>query len=182
MVIDTSDRLIELRVENKRLKEQVASLEDKIMALVGMVNIEASGSADKKNVLNDLLLNIINSTTDQLNVVTPRFDSFFANELKRITERDIPVLLITRDRGVLSKKETPLYDDLKNTRGISIINNPHVNFLLVFNTEQAIFSGGFMDKEELSKSILIVTSVKEKQKLRLIAEIFSSMLPTFMRK
>jgi hypothetical protein len=76
----------------------------------------------------------------------------------------------------------PTYDDLKNAQGISIINNPHVNFLLVFNTEQAVFSGGFLDKEELSKSILIVTSVKEKQKLRLIAEIFSSMLPTFMRK
>jgi len=152
------------------------------MSLVGMINIESSGGPEKKNMLNDLLMNIINSTKEQLNIITPKFDSFYANELKRVTERGIPVLLITRDRGTLHKKEFPLYDDLKNTQGISIINNPNVNFLLVFNTSQAIFSGGFLNKEELSKSILIVTSVKEKQKLRLIAEIFSKMLPTFMRK
>ncbi len=152
------------------------------MSLVGMINIESSGGPDKKNMLNDLLMNIINSTKEQLNIITPKFDSYYAKELKRVTERGIPVLIVTKDRGTLHKKEFPIYDDLKNTQGISIINNPNVNFLLIFNTSQAIFSGGFLDKEELSKSILIVTSVKEKQKLRLIAEIFSTMLPTFMRK
>ncbi len=147
-----------------------------------MINIETSGDPSKKNLLNDLLMNIINSTKDQLNIITPKFDKFYANELKRVPERGAPVLMITRERGTLHKKEFPVYDDLKNTQGISIINNPSVNFLLVFNSTQAIFSGGMLDKEELSKSILIVTTVKEKQKLRLIAEIFSSMLPTFMRK
>ncbi len=147
-----------------------------------MINIETSGDPSKKNLLNDLLMNIINSTKDQLNIITPKFDKFYANELKRVPERGTPVLMITRERGTLHKKEFPVYDDLKNTQGISIINNPSVNFLLVFNSTQAIFSGGMLDKEELSKSILIVTTVKEKQKLRLIAEIFSSMLPTFMRK
>ncbi len=147
-----------------------------------MINIETSGDPSKKNLLNDLLMNIINSTKEQLNIITPKFDKFYANELKRVPERGAPVLMITRERGTLNKKEFPIYDDLKNTQGISIINNPSVNFLLVFNSTQAIFSGGMLDKEELSKSILIVTTVKEKQKLRLIAEIFSSMLPTFMRK
>ncbi|MFX1388081.1 MAG: hypothetical protein ACFE9M_12765, partial [Promethearchaeota archaeon] len=71
---------------------------------------------------------------------------------------------------------------LKLTQGISVINNPNVKFLLVFNTEQAIYAGGSLDKEELTKSILIVTKIQEKAKLRLIAEIFSLMLPTFMRK
>jgi len=169
-------------VENKKLKEQIASLEDKIMTLVGMVNIESSGGADKKNVLNDLLMNLINSTKDQLNIVTPRIDSFYAKELKRVIDRGIPVLLITNDRGELSKKDIPIYDDLKLTQGISVINNPNVRFLLVFNTEQAIYSGGTLDKEELSKSILIVTKIQEKSKLRTVAEIFSLMLPTFMRK
>ena len=169
-------------MENKKLKEQIASLEDKIMTLVGMVNIESSGGADKKNVLNDLLMNLINSTKDQLNIVTPRIDSFYAKELKRVIDRGIPVLLITNDRGELSKKDIPIYDDLKLTQGISVINNPNVRFLLVFNTEQAIYSGGTLDKEELSKSILIVTKIQEKSKLRTVAEIFSLMLPTFMRK
>ncbi|UCD01657.1 MAG: hypothetical protein JSV23_01130 [Promethearchaeota archaeon] len=179
-----SDRLIELRVENKRLKEQINNLENKIMSLVGMFSIESSGGTEKKNVLNDLLLNLINSTKgqDQINIVTPRVDSFYAKELKRLVDRGIPVLLITNDRSDIPKSYIPIYDDLKQTQGISIINNPNVKFLLVFNTEQAVYAGGSLDKEELSKSILIVTKIQEKTKLRIIAEIFSLMLPTFMRK
>ncbi|MFX1304781.1 MAG: hypothetical protein ACFFBV_03420 [Promethearchaeota archaeon] len=177
-----SDRLIELRVENKRLKEQITNLENKIMSLVGMFSIESSGGADKKNVLNDLLLNLINSTKDQLNIVTPRVDSFYAKELKRVVERGIPVLLIINDRSEIPKNYMPIYDDLKQTQGISVINNPNVKFLLLFNVEQAVYAGGSLDKEELSKSILIATKIQEKSKLRMIAEIFSLMLPTFMRK
>ncbi|MFX1591931.1 MAG: hypothetical protein ACFFCL_04485, partial [Promethearchaeota archaeon] len=176
------DRIVELRVQNKRLQQQITNLENKILSLVGMVDIESSGGAEKKNVLNDLLINIINDTQDQLNIVTPRIDGFYANELKKVVERGIPILLITNDRSDISKDYIPIYDDLKLTQGISIINNPNVKYLLVFNTEQAIYSGGSLDKEELSKSILIVTKIQEKTKLRMIAEIFSLMLPTFMRR
>ncbi|MFX1385996.1 MAG: hypothetical protein ACFE9M_02165 [Promethearchaeota archaeon] len=171
-----------MRVQNKRLQQQITNLENKILSLVGMVDIESSGGAEKKNVLNDLLMNIINDTQDQLNIVTPRIDGFYANELKKVVERGIPILLITNDRSDIPKDYIPIYDDLKLTQGISIINNPNVKYLLVFNTEQAIYSGGSLDKEELSKSILIVTKIQEKTKLRMIAEIFSLMLPTFMRR
>jgi len=174
--------MLQLRIENKKLRAQITDLEKKIMTLVGMVNIESSGGAEKKNVLNDLLINLINSTNDQLNIITPRIDSFYAKELKRAVERGIPVLLITNDRSDIPKNYMPIYDDLKLTQGISVINNPNVKFLLVFNTDQAVYAGGSLDKEELSKSILIVTKIQEKTKLRMIAEIFSLMLPTFMRK
>jgi hypothetical protein len=73
------------------------------------------------------------------------------------------------------------YDLLSNTPGISVINNPNVRYLLVFNTDKAIYSGGSLDRKELSESVLIVTMIKERQKLRKIAEIFSAMLPSFMR-
>jgi hypothetical protein len=149
---------------------------------VGMVDIKSSGGAEKKNVLNDDLRNLFNSTKDQLNLVTPRIDDFYAKELKRLVDRGIPVLLITNDRGELPKKYVPIYDDIKLTQGISVINNPNVKFLLAFNTDQAIYSGGSLDREELSQSILIVTKIQEKTKLKMIAEIFSLMLPTFMRK
>jgi len=181
-VISQTDRLLELRIENKKLKQQIASLEEKIMSLVGMVKIESSGGVDKKNVLNDLLINLINSTNDQLNIVTPRIDEFYAKELIRAVERGIPVLLITNDRSEIPKNYIPIYDNLKITQGINVINNPNVKYLLAFNTKQAIYAGGSLDKEELSRSILITTTIKEKTKLKLIAEIFSLMLPTFMRK
>ncbi|MHA2036917.1 MAG: hypothetical protein ACW98X_10810 [Promethearchaeota archaeon] len=175
-------RIIELRVENKKLKQEIASLENKILSLVGMFNIESSGGQDKKNVLNDQLLNLIGSTKEQLNIVTPKIDEFYVRELKKLTQKGIPILLITNDRADLPKSYRSIYDDLKITEGISIINNPNVRFLLLFNTTQAIYSGGSLDKEELAKSILIITTIQEKAKLRKIAEIFSLMLPTFMRK
>ncbi|MFW9773889.1 MAG: hypothetical protein ACFFEO_17185 [Candidatus Thorarchaeota archaeon] len=177
-----SDRLLELRVENKKLKQEITKLEEKILTLVGMFNIESSGSQTNKNLLNDQLLNLIASTNEQLNVVTPKIDEIYANELKKVAQKGIPVLLITNDRTDLPKQYRPIYDDLKITEGISIINNPNVRFLLLFNTEQAVYSGGSLDKEELSKSILIITTIQEKAKLRKIAEIFSFMLPSFMRK
>lgn len=178
----SDSRIIELRVENKKLKQEIASLENKILSLVGMFNIESSGGQDKRNILNDQLLNLIASTKEQLNIVTPKIDEFYSRELKKLTQKGIPILLITNDRADLPKSYRAIYDDLKITEGISIINNPNVRFLLLFNTTQALYSGGSLDKEELAKSILVITTIQEKAKLRKVAEIFSLMLPTFMRK
>ena len=169
-------------MENKRLNQEISSLETKILSLVGMFTIESSGGQENKNVLNDQLVNLIGSTKEQLNIVTPKIDGFYANQLKKVVQKGIPVLLITNDRGDLHKSDRPIYDDLKMTEGISIINNPNVRFLLLFNATQAIYAGGSLNREELSRSILIITTIQEKAKLRKVAKIFSSMLPTFMRK
>ncbi len=177
-----SDRILELRTENQRLKQQVQSLENKVLSLVGMVRFESSGGAEKKNVLNEHLLELISNTKTQLNIVSTKIDKFYATELKRLTQRGVAVLLIMNDRGNIPQAHQQVYDDLKLTPGIKIINNPNVRYLLVFNSEEAIYSGGSLDKDDLEKSILIVSIIKEASKLRKIAEIFSLMLPSFMRK
>jgi len=176
-----SDRIIELRTENSRLKNEVQNLENKILSLVGMINLKSSGGSVGKNILNEQLIALIISTKQQLNIVSPKIDRFYANELKKLTQKDIPILLITNDRGSIPKDFQEVYDDLKATPGVNIINNPNVRYLLVFNSEEAIYSGGSLVKEELEKSILIITSIREAAKLRKIAEIFSLMLPSFMR-
>ncbi|MBY9010663.1 MAG: hypothetical protein KGD74_12420 [Candidatus Lokiarchaeota archaeon] len=176
-----SDRIIELRVENNRLKNEVQNLENKVLSLVGMISLEPSGGPERKNVLNEHLINLITSTSIQLNIVSPKIDKFYSIELKKLTEKGIPILIITNDRGSIPKIYQEIYDDLKKTSGISIINNPNVRYLLIFNAEEGIYSGGSLDKEELEKSILIITRIKESAKLRKIAEIFSLMLPSFMR-
>ncbi|HEY0088850.1 MAG TPA: hypothetical protein VGB37_08400 [Candidatus Lokiarchaeia archaeon] len=180
---DQQDRIQELRIENKKLKQQVEDFEKRVLNLVGNVTIESSGEGENKEFLNEALLDLIhNTSSDQLNIVTPKIDSFYATELKLVANRGIPVLLITKDRHLLTDKDAKkIYDDLKGTAGISIINNPNVRYLLIFNTEKAVYSGGSMDKEELSQSVLIVTIIKETTSLRKIAEIFSTMLPSFMR-
>jgi hypothetical protein len=177
-----SDRLIELRVENQRLKDQVHDLENKILSLVGMINLETSGGPEKKNFLNDKLVELIANAKQQLNIVTPKIDKFYANELKNLAKKGIAILIIMNDRGTIPKLYQEVYDELKLIQTIKIINNPNVRYLLVFDTEQAIYSGGALDKEELERSILIATFIKETAKLRKIAEIFSLMLPSFMRK
>jgi hypothetical protein len=176
-----SDRIIELRRENSRLKNEVQNLENKILSLVGMVNLKSSGGSEGKNILNELLINLIISTKQQLSIVSPKIDRFYANELQKLTQKGIPILIITNDRGGIPKDFQEVYDDLKATSGVNIINNPNVRYLLVFNSEEGIYSGGSLVKEELEKSILIITSIREAAKLRKIAEIFSLMLPSFMR-
>ena len=177
-----SDRITELRTENLRLKGQVEDLENKILTLVGMISLEPSGEGKNKELLNDKLIEFINTTTDQLNIVTPKVDRFYSVELKKIVEKGIPILLITGDRSTLDKSYRQFYDDLKKNPAIQILNNPNVKYLLMFNTEKAIYSGGSLDKDVLSSSILIATTIIEKSKIRLIAEIFSAMLPSFMRQ
>lgn len=176
-----SDRINELRIENRRLKIQVEDLENKILALVGKISLDSSGVGENKNLLNEKLIEFINTTSDQLNIVSPKIDRFYTIELKKVAERGIPILIITRDRRLLIKSYQEFFDELKNTPGISVITNPNVRYLLIFNTEKAIYSGGSLDKDELSSSVLIATTIREIRKIRTIAEIFSKMLPSFMR-
>ncbi|MFX1257956.1 MAG: hypothetical protein ACFFAN_08860 [Promethearchaeota archaeon] len=173
---------MELRIENKKLKSQIEDLEQKILTIVGRFQIESSGEGKNKNLLNEKILEFIDTTPDQLNIVSPKIDAFYIEELKKATKRGIPVLLITRDRRLMPDKNYKKnYDELKNIQGISVINNPNVTYLLIFNSEQALYSGGSLDKEEIDNSVLIVTTIKETQSLRKIAKIFSMMLPSFMR-
>ena len=163
------------------MKNQVEEFELKLISLVGNIELESSGEGDNKDYLHNLLIEFINETQDQVNIVTPKIDQFYTNELQKIAQKGIPILLITTDRRLLSKPYQKIYDELTDTPGISVINNPNVKYLLVFNTDRAIYSGGALDREELSQSVLIVTIIKESAKLRKIAEIFSAMLPSFMR-
>jgi len=176
-----SDSNFVLRIENDKLKKKVENLENKVLSLVGLISLESSGDLKHKNVLNEILINLITSTSSQLNIVSPKIDRFYSIELKKLTEKGVSILIITNDRGNIPKIYQEFYDDLKQTSGISIINNPNVRYLLIFNAEEAIYSGGSLDKGELEKSILIITRIKEGAKLRKIAEIFRLMLPSFMR-
>ncbi|MBD3194390.1 MAG: hypothetical protein GF317_04995 [Candidatus Lokiarchaeota archaeon] len=176
-----SDRLVELRVENLRLKKQVENLEAKILNLVGNIEINSTGGPDSQNLINNEILGIISKTTDQINVLTPKVDKFYANELIKLSQQGIAVLIITNDRSNIPDDFKEYFDQLKAAAGINVVTNPKVKYLLLFNTEEALYSGGSLVRKELEESILIVTKIKESSKLRKITEIFSLLLPSFMR-
>jgi len=64
--------------------------------------------------LNQHLIELIYSTNSQLNIVSPKIDQFYANEIKRLVQKGIPVLIITNDRGSIPKGYQDAYDDLKS--------------------------------------------------------------------
>ncbi|MFW9939049.1 MAG: hypothetical protein ACFFD5_15495, partial [Candidatus Thorarchaeota archaeon] len=90
-----SDRLLELRIENQRLKEQVQDLESKVLSLVGMTHLESSGGQQKKDLLNQHIIELIYSTDTHLNIVSPKIDRFYTTEIKNLGQKGIPVLIIT---------------------------------------------------------------------------------------
>ncbi len=102
-MIDLSERIIELRVENDRLRREVQKLENKVLSLVGTINLESSGGQEGKNIINERLINLITSTKQQLNILTPKIDRFYANAVKKLTQKRIPILIITNDRGRFQK-------------------------------------------------------------------------------
>lgn len=176
-----SDRLTEFRIENQKLKKQVEDLEKKVLSLVGNIEINTSGGPKSKDVLNNELLELINTTKEKLSILSPKIDRFYANEIRNLANKGIKILIITNERSAIPKDYRIFYDELKNTKGVDIINNPRVKFLLIFNDQNAIYSGGNLDKKELESSILIETKISESSKLNKIKEIFSILLPSFMR-
>ncbi len=178
----SSDRLIELKIANQRLKKEVENLENKILNLVGMVEIERSGGEGYENYINQKLMELIMASSSYLNVATPKIDNFYTNELINIAKKGVSITIIMNERSGVPPNYQQNYDKLKNTKNISIITNPNVRFLLVFNEKEALYAGGSLDRDELERSVLIVTKVKVQDKLKKIADIFNLMLPSFMRK
>jgi len=181
-VISLSDRLVELKVENMRLKKEVQNLESKILNLVGMIEIDQSGGEGHKNLVNEKIIEMLHSSEEFMNLVTPKVDNFYTRELINAANKQISISLIINERSTIPPIYQTYYDQLKGTPNINIVNNPNVRYLLLLNEKEAIYSGGSLDRDELERSILILTRIKAQDKLKKIAEIFQLMLPSFMRK
>ena len=74
---ELTDRINELRLENRRLKQQIEEFEKRVLALVGNIVIESSGEGDNKELLNEKLIELIQTTQYQLNIVTPKISVLF---------------------------------------------------------------------------------------------------------
>ena len=74
-----------------------------------------------------------------------------------------------------------IYDLLKITPEIDLINNPNVKFLMVWTRKNVIFAGGWLEKSLLEKTILLGVHVQDIAKIEELSEIYKQFLPTFMR-
>ncbi|TFF90340.1 MAG: hypothetical protein EU548_03505 [Promethearchaeota archaeon] len=150
--------------------------------MVGNIEIEISGKNENPNLVNNQITELLNSSSEQINILSYKIDRFYTNELRKIAQKGIKVMIITSERGKIPDKYIEYYDQLKSTSEINIINNPNIKLLLAFNESEGIYCAGSLDREELEDSLLLITRIKEQSKLKILKKLFNALLPSFMRK
>ncbi len=177
----SDSRISELRLENSRLKEQVEKLEDKILSLVGNIEFQISGIGSNKGLINEDILTLFNETRQKINIVSPKIDRFYTNELKRLSDNGIEVKIVLKDRSLISPDYIPFFDELKASEKITMVTNPNIKNLVIFNERRGLYAGMALDKDELEKTTLIETKVNDTSKLGKLKQLFDNYLPSFMR-
>ncbi|MHA1674706.1 MAG: hypothetical protein ACTSYI_13890 [Promethearchaeota archaeon] len=169
-----------IKAENIRLKQKVEDLENRLINLVGSVKIFAAGMPDKELEMNNNIAEIISSGSD-LKIVAPYITEEYALILQDRAKSGIKVQTVVNDRRLWPEEHRKLYDKLKNFPGVDVINNPNVQYLMVWCPEKVLCTSGPLSKDSLMNSILIGTLINEKSKIRDMFRIFNLMLPSFMR-
>lgn len=169
-----------LTAENMKLKKRIEDLENRLLRLVGAIKIFTGGLAGKEHEMNNHIAEIITNATE-IKIVAPYITEEFALILQDRAKNGIKVQIVLNDRRLWPDQYAKIYDKLKATSGIDLVNNPNVKYLLIWSPSSALFTSGPLSKDSLMKTILIGTLVNEKSKLNEILQIFNLMLPSFMR-
>ncbi|MHA1720346.1 MAG: hypothetical protein ACTSWX_13990 [Promethearchaeota archaeon] len=171
-----------LKAENIKLRSKIEDLENRLLKLVGTIKIFPSGGGllGNEHIMNNNIAEIITNASD-LKIVAPYITNEYALILKDRAKNRVKVQIVLNDRRLWPQKHVEIYDQLKVTPGIDLINNPNVKFLLVWSPNTALFTSGPLDKESLMKTVLIGTLINEEGKLKELLKIFQLMLPSFMR-
>ena len=169
-----------LRAENIKLRSKVEDLENRLLKLVGTIKIFTGGMPGNEHIMNNNIAEIITNATD-LKIVAPYITNEYALILKDQAKNGIKVQIVLNDRRLWPKESVDIYDQIKVSNGIDLINNPNVKYLLVWSPKTALFTSGPLDKDSLMKTVLIGTLINETSKLNELLKIFQLMLPSFMR-
>jgi hypothetical protein len=170
-----------LKADNIKLKEEVERLEQRIMNMAGSIKIFSSGMTGHESDMNNQLGNVISTADTELKIVAPYITQEYVLLLQDRAKNKVKIQIVLNDRRFWPDVHAKFYDQLKVTTDIDLINNPNVQYLLVWTPKEAIFTSGPLDKHALQKTVLIGTYIKEKLKLDELLTIFKEMLPTFMR-
>ncbi|MHA1728652.1 MAG: hypothetical protein ACTSWY_07950 [Promethearchaeota archaeon] len=196
-----------LKAENIRLKQSVEELQNTIIKMTESVKIFSSGTTKDKFTINDKINTVIESSSKELKIISPRVGSEYADILINKAQTGTSIQLVINDRRFLTKesekkgisskfftknKQLPdnkeieydyakIYDKLKAAPGIDLINNPNIKFLMVWSLKQAIFSSGWLERKILDKTVLLGVFIQDPNKVKELLEIYSMLLPSFMR-
>jgi len=183
-----------LKGENIKLKAKLDELESILTRIAGSVHIFSAGASESKIDLYNKITEVIEKARENLKVVTPKIGPEFANLLIEKAKSGTNIQVIINDRRILVE-ETKLaktqkksdvnyekiYDLLKITPEIDLINNPNVRFLMVWTRKNVVFSGGWLEKALLKNTILLGVHVQDVAKIEELLDIYRQLLPSFMR-
>ena len=153
-----------------RLKKRIEELEDRLLNIVGAIKIFTGGLPGKEHEMNNHIAEIITNASE-LKIVAP----FVTEEYAMILEDRV------NNKRLWPEEYATIYDKMKVTPRLQVINNPNVKFLLIWSPESALFTSGPLSKQSLMKTVLMGTRVNERGKIKDILHIFKSMLPSFMQ-
>ena len=183
-----------LKGENIKLKKKLDDLEETLTRIAGSVYIFSAGTSESKIDLYTKIVEIINSARENIKVVTPRIGPEFAKVLMDKAKKGTKIQVVINDRRILveesklakSHKKSnvvyeKVYDLLKVTPEIDLVNNPNVKFLMIWTRKNVIFAGGWLEKDLLKKTILLGVHVKDIAKIEELSKIYKQLLPSFMR-
>ncbi len=169
-----------IKADNIRLKKRVEELETRMLDLVGAIKIFTGGMPGHEHEMNNHIAEVITNASE-LKIVAPYISEEYMLILSDRVNNGIDVQCILNDRRLWPKEFQEIYDKLRVMKNLQLINNPNVQFLLVWSPETAIFTSGPLSKKALMSTVLIGTKINEKGKIKEIFKIFKSMLPSFMQ-
>jgi len=196
-----------LKAENIRLKQEIEDLQNTIINITKSIQMFTSGTLDNETRLNDKILDILQSASSEIKIVTPKVGKDYATTLKNLAETGLKIQIIINDRRFLSPEEekkgtfskrftknvlsedpkkekynyADIYDTLKSTPGIDLINNPNVQFFMITTSKHGLFSSGWLERRLLDKTILIGVYTQDPNKIKELKDIYTLLLPSFMR-
>jgi hypothetical protein len=168
------------KAENMKLKAKISQLEERMVGIIGAIKIFSSGMEGREHEMNNQIANLLLSSSE-LKIVAPYITKEYAIVLQDRAKNGVKIQIVLNDRRLWPTEHENIYDMLKNTRGIDLVNNPNVKYLLVWTPKSALFTSGPLDKRQLMKTVLIGTIINQERKLHDLHEIFKEMLPSFMR-
>ena len=168
------------KAENIRLKKRIEELEDRLLKIVGAIKIFTGGLPGKEHEMNNHIAEIITNASE-LKIVAPFVTKEYVMILEDRVNNNVDVQCILNDRRLWPEEYATIYDKMKVTPRLQVINNPNVKFLLIWSPESALFTSGPLSKQSLMKTVLMGTRVNERGKIKDIMHIFKSMLPSFMQ-
>lgn len=193
-----------LKAENIKLKEDLEKLQNSLLEVTGKIVIFASGTTENKLILTQKIDALIEKANVELKIITPKIGADYAKKLITKAHSGTKIQIIINDRILLTKEEqkkgafsktfskksktedegfdfAKIYDILKASSGIDLVNNPNVKFLLIITPEEAIFSAGWLERQILENTILLSVQLKDEVKIREIYDNYLLLLPSFMR-